>query len=57
MAECNENKMFEDNVMIIKYVPLTRTSNTTVDNGKSEQNDENSNDSKDIAVNATVLQV
>lgn len=57
MAECNENKVFQDNVMIVKYVPLIRTFSLTVDSDKSELNDENSNHSKDAEVNATVLQV
>lgn len=54
MADCSDNKVFEDNVMIVKYVPLTRASNSTVDDNKIEVNRDDFNNAE---VNATVTRV
>lgn len=54
MADCSESKVFEDNVMIVKYVPITRTCSSPVDDNKTEINRD---EFKNAEVNATVAQV
>ncbi|XP_018570801.1 ribonuclease Z, mitochondrial [Anoplophora glabripennis] len=56
MADCSENNVFEDNVISVRYVPLTRTSNLVVDDNQSAKTSENGDDFKNAEVNATVVQ-
>ncbi|KAJ8965129.1 hypothetical protein NQ314_004354 [Rhamnusium bicolor] len=56
MAECTENDEFQDNVIIVKYVPLTRNPDYRINEEKMEETTENFDNFKDSQVDATVEQ-
>ncbi|KAJ8922916.1 hypothetical protein NQ315_001458 [Exocentrus adspersus] len=56
MAECDDKTTFEDNVMTVTYVPLTKTCSVPVDECTTEINSENGDSFKDAQINATVQQ-
>ncbi|KAJ8941616.1 hypothetical protein NQ318_000322 [Aromia moschata] len=57
MADCGENNVFEDNVMIVKYVPLVRTTNNRLVDEEIMQEDNENSSLKDSEISATVDQL